>query len=64
MNGLAIRSTGKSTIFLKRTKERYLAKFPDNELKNIIKGNMYILHVGKLIVTEETSKVEVDIDFP
>ena len=53
MNGLAIWSTGKSTVFLKKTKEKYLIKFPDNEFKNLIKGNMYILHVGKLIVNEE-----------
>lgn len=46
MNGLAVRSTGKSTIYLKNHKEKYIVKFPDNEFKNIIKGNMYILHVG------------------
>jgi hypothetical protein len=64
MNGLGVRSTGKSTVYLKRTKEKYLIKFPDNELKNIIKGNLYIFHVGNLIVREENSGVEVVINFP
>lgn len=64
MNGFAIRSTGKSRVFLKKFNEKYLVKFPDNEFKNLIKGNMYILHVGKLIVTEERSEIEVNIDFP
>jgi hypothetical protein len=64
MNGLAIRSTGKSTVYLKKTKEKYLVKFPDNELKNILKGTMYIYHVGNLVVTEENTGIQAAIEFP
>ena len=64
MNGLGIRSTGKSTIYLKKYKEKYLIKFPDNEVKNIIKGNLYIYHVGKLTCENLQNGLTVDIDFP
>ena len=56
MNGLAIRSTGKTIVTLKRTSETFNILFPDNELKNVLTGNIYIHHVGNLTVTNEQTK--------
>lgn len=56
MNGLAIWSTGKTIVTLKKTNETFSILFPDNELKNVLTGNVYVHHVGNLTVTNENTK--------
>lgn len=56
INGLAIWSTGMTKVYLKKTDEYFTILFPDNELKNVLAGNLYIHHVGNLTVVNEKTK--------
>ena len=43
-------------VYLKKTDEYFTILFPDNELKNVLTGNLYIHHVGNLTVVNEKTK--------
>jgi hypothetical protein len=64
MNGLAIRSTGKTMVTLKKTNETFSILFPDNELKNVLTGNIFVHHVGNLTITNEKTKEYLQVNFP
>lgn len=51
-------------VYLKKTDEHFTILFPDNELKNVLAGNLYIHHVGNLTVVNEKTKDQLVINFP
>ena len=64
MKGFSIIPIGKKKLHLKRVKETYDFSLPESTMYNLVIGETYIWHLGKMVIENLTNGVTAEIIFP